>query len=65
MTLSFIGICIGVLDLKSVHLLDIMKISKIHKREPWELSSRLIEKKYITTLQSARGYTVEKSLRCM
>jgi hypothetical protein len=44
-------------DLYSVHLLDIMEISKIHKRGPWEISSRLLELKYITNLQSARGYT--------
>jgi hypothetical protein len=43
-------------DLYSVHLLDIMEISKIHKRGPWEISSRLL-KKYITNLQSERGYT--------
>jgi hypothetical protein len=32
-------------ELHNVLLLDIMEISKIQKRKPWEISSRLLEKK--------------------
>jgi hypothetical protein len=43
-------------ELHNVHMLDIMEISKKQKRKPWEISTRLLEKIYITNLQSARGY---------
>ena len=41
--------------------LDIIAISKINNRAPGGIISRLREKKYITTRQSARGYTTYKN----
>jgi hypothetical protein len=37
-------------------MLDIMEISKIHKRAPGGIISRLIKQKYISERKSARGY---------
>jgi hypothetical protein len=40
-------------------MLDIMEISKLmHNRSPYGIAVKLLEKKYISTFVSARGYSV-------
>ena len=47
--------------LYNVDILDIMAISKIHKRTPGGIISRLFKHEYITTRQSARGYDLYRN----
>lgn len=43
--------------LYNVDKLDIMEISKIIHRSPNKITSKLLEKKYTISFDSARGYT--------
>ena len=47
--------------LYNVDILDIMAISKIHKRTPGGIISRLFKHEYITTRNSARGYDLYRN----
>ena len=43
--------------LYNVDMLDIVEISKIIHRSPNKITSKLLEKKYTISFDSARGYT--------
>ena len=47
--------------LYNVDILDIMAISKIHKRTPGGIISRLLKREYITTRNSVRGYDLYRN----